>query len=402
MAITTVYYRHKTNRGWRYSALGVGRRPGAAKSGPFFIRVRDAANKYKWQKHETESAAKEAADRAPIARQASELGLTVDEVTNTANANRRPIQTAIKDYKHDRRFGRPRSIAAYENVFDQLLANLPAGVRFIDQLAAPRTLNAYVEFLRGQGYSNKTITIRMGFVFSLLKANGVQRSSKLIKLPKVQWTRTKAYNPDELTKLFEATTPEEYLRYLFFVRTGCREQEVQYATWKDLDLKGLRFTVSGEGKSDVAFLPKNHEERQVPLTTELGALLTEHKKHAVSDRWVFTNEDGKPEGHFLRKFKVIAKRAGLNCGHCKMTIRVGRYDNRHEAETTCESRPVCEEHYLHRLRKTAATNWLRSGFDLMKIKNWLGHKSLEVTQIYLDSEMHDPEEQKKLDRAGTF
>lgn len=47
-------------------------------------------------------------------------------------------------------------------------------------------------------------------------------------------------------------------------------------------------------------------------------------------------------------------------------------------------------------------NWLRSGFDLMKIKNWLGHKSLEVTQIYLDSEMHDPEEQKKLDRAGKF
>ena len=107
-------------------------------------------------------------------------------------------------------------------------------------------------------------------------------------------------------------------------------------------------------------------------------------------------------GHFLRKFKVIAKRAGLNCGQCKTTIREGRYDNRHEVATTCESRPVCEEHYLHRLRKTAATNWLRSGFDLMKIKNWLGHKSLEVTQIYLDSEMHDPEEQKKLDHAGKF
>ena len=77
----------------------------------------------------------------------------------------------------------------------------------------------------------------------------------------------------------------------------------------DLDLQGLRFTVSGEGKSDVAFLPKNHEERQVPLTTELGSLLADHKKHAVSDRWVFTNEDGKPEGHFLRKFKTIARRS---------------------------------------------------------------------------------------------
>ncbi len=182
---------------------------------------------------------------------------------------------------------------------------------------------------------------------------------------------------------------KEYLRYLFFVRTGCREQEVQYADWKDLDLKELHFMVSGKGKSDVAFLPKIHEERQVPLTAELGSLLADQKKHAVSDPWVFINEDGKPEGHFLRKFKAIAKRAGLNCGQCKVAIREGRYDNRYEVEVTCETRPVCEEHYLHRLRETAATNWLRSGFDLMKINNCLGHKSLEVTQIYLDSEMHE-------------
>jgi integrase/recombinase XerD len=403
MAIQTVYYRQKiAGTGWRYRPLTVGRRPEAARNGPYFIRVRNSAGKYQWVKHDTELSAAKAAKTAPVARQAQELGLTVDDLTDESNTNRISIKTAVKDYLQERRFGRPRSIAAYENAFDQLLANLPVGIRFIDQLATSRVLNSYVEFLRGQGYSNKTLSNRMGFVFSLLKANGVETPSKLIKLPKVQRTRTKAYGAEELSKLFAAMTPEEYLRYLFFLRTGCREQEVQYATWKDLDLKGLRFTVSGEGKSDVEFLPKNHEERQVPLTTELGALLYAYKKHAVSDRWVFTNEDGKPEGHFLRKFKAIAKRAGLNCGQCKVAIREGRYDNRHEVEVTCKTRPVCEEHYLHRLRKTAATNWLRSGFDLMKIKNWLGHKSLEVTQIYLDSEMHDPEEQTKLDRAGQF
>jgi integrase/recombinase XerD len=403
MAIQTVYYRQKIEgTGWRYRPLKVGRRPEAAKNGPYFIRVRDSAAKYQWVRHDTEQAAEKAARVAPVARKARELGLTVDELTNESSINRISIKTAVQDYLQDRRFGRPRSIAAYENAFRQLQENLSRGVKFIDQLATSRVLNSYVEFLREQDYSNKTITNRLGFVFSLLKANGVEKPSKLIKLPKVQQTRTKAYNSDELSKLFVKMTPEEYLRYLFFVRTGCREQEVQYATWKDLDLKGLHFTVSGDCKSDVAFLPKNHEERQVPLTTELGSLLTEHKKHAVSERWVFTNEDGKPEGHFLRRFKTIAKRAGLNCGHCKVVIREGRYDNRHAVAVTCETHAVCAEHYLHRLRKTAATNWLRSGFDLMKIKKWLGHKSLEVTQIYLDAEMHDPEEQKKLDRAGQF
>jgi integrase/recombinase XerD len=205
-----------------------------------------------------------------------ELGLTVDDLTNEANTNRISIKTAVENYLQDRRLGRRRSIAAYENAFDQLLANLPRSVRFVDQLATSRVLNSYVEFLREQDYSNKTITIRMGIVFSLLKANGVEKPSKLIKLPKVERTRTKAYNSDELSKLFAGMTPEEYLRYLFFVRTGCREQEIQYATRKDLDLKALRFMVSGDGKSDVAFLPKNHEERQVPLTTELGSLLADH------------------------------------------------------------------------------------------------------------------------------
>jgi hypothetical protein len=148
----------------------VGRRPEAAKNGRYFIRVRNSAGKYQWAKHDTEQAAAKAAKAAPVARQAQELGLTVDDLTNEANTNRISIKTAVENYLRDRRFGRPRSIAAYENAFDQLLANLPTGVRFIDQLAISRLLNSYVEFLRGQDYSNKTLTIRMGFVFSVWRS----------------------------------------------------------------------------------------------------------------------------------------------------------------------------------------------------------------------------------------
>jgi hypothetical protein len=159
---------------------------------------------------------------------------------------------------------------------------------------------------------------------------------------------------------------------------------VQYATWRDINLKNLRYTVTGEGKSDVAFVPKNHEERSVPLTTESGALVAEHKKRAISERWVFTNADGKPESHFLRKFKSIAKRAGLNCGQCKAMIRGGCYDNRHEVEVTCRTRPICDENYLHRLRETAAANWLPSGFDLIKSRtdwgtnHWRSHRFIST------------------------
>ncbi|MGA7794161.1 MAG: hypothetical protein WCA19_14070, partial [Candidatus Acidiferrales bacterium] len=159
MAIQTVYYRQKIEgTGWRYRPLTVGRRPEAARNGPYFIRVRNGSGKYQWVKHDTEQAASKAAKAAPVARQAHELGLTVDDLTNEANIHRISIKTAVENYLQDRRFGRPRSIAAYENAFDQLLENLPRGVRFIDQLATSRALNSYVEFLREQEYSNKTIT----------------------------------------------------------------------------------------------------------------------------------------------------------------------------------------------------------------------------------------------------
>ena len=56
--------------------------------------------------------------------------------------------------------------------------------------------------------------------------------------------------------------------------------------------------------------PKNHEMRVTPLTTEVCEMLRTAKKTRVKGRWIFQAEGGKPEGHFLRKFKGVAKSAG--------------------------------------------------------------------------------------------
>src|SRR5690348_18094914 len=109
MAIT-VYFRHKTNHGWRYEALGIGRRPDAAKNGPFYIRVREKG-KYKWQKHLSELDAKKAAESAPVERKAEALGLLPDDLTNETNSNRTPIRVTVEHYLEERQFGRPRSKA---------------------------------------------------------------------------------------------------------------------------------------------------------------------------------------------------------------------------------------------------------------------------------------------------
>jgi integrase/recombinase XerD len=246
----------------------------------------------------------------------------------------------------------------------------------------------------------------MGVVFSLLKDNkketGVEYPSQLVSMPEPVQSRPKAYSPEDILKLFEVMNDEERVRYLFFLHTGCREQEVMYGTWDDVDFKQLKFHVTGDDKQDVNFVPKNHEERWIPLTTELYELLKSRKAKSKG-RWIFTNKDGEPEGHFLRKFKAIAKKAGLNCGNCTTTIMDEKYHLRKPSEVSCKTRPVCEKHYLHRLRKTCATRWLRSGINLMDIRSWLGHQSLAVTQIYLaDSEDIDVSMQAKLDKAGSY
>ncbi len=129
--------------------------------------------------------------------------------------------------------------------------------------------------------------------------------------------------------------------------------------------------------------PKSHESRTMRLPSSLIELLKERRKNPPHERWIFVNEEGRPDNHFLRKLKRIALRAGLNCGQCRTTITKGEYDRKRKVEVTCKTDAVCKHIYLHRLRKTCATRWQEHGVPIRTIQVWLGHKNLETTMIYL-------------------
>jgi integrase/recombinase XerD len=189
------------------------------------------------------------------------------------------------------------------------------------------------------------------------------------------------YEPAELKKLFAVMNEEEKIRYQFFLGTACRMQEVMYASWQDIDFTRGLYHI--RAKPEAGFTPKKHESRLVKMPSDLVAALKARKKHAPHARWIFVNGDGRPEGHFLEKFKRIALHAKVNCGHCEGTFWVERYPAARKIEVTCATHPVCQHHYLHRLRKTCASNWEASGVPVRTIQYMLGHKSLETTQKYL-------------------
>jgi integrase len=85
---------------------------------------------------------------------------------------------------------------------------------------------------------------------------------------------------------------------------------------------------------------------------------------------LFPNTEGGVEGHFLRKGKIIAKRAGL------------------------------KGFELHRWRKTFATLLHESRVSVRKIQSYLGHTKLDVTLIYLGvSDAADEASQEQINNS---
>lgn len=380
-----IYVREKRENGWRYRNITKKGTRNSHETGPFYINIL-VSDKPKWHDLEAQDVetAKKLADKHDAAQDATASGLTVIESKDGTTT----IESATEQFLRLHRNDRPKTVQQYTTALESLKI-LPKNFT-VKQLATSNALDKVVQGLESESYSKKTIHTRMGIVFSLLKKfkkeTGVEYASELVSIPKPVSSRPKAYSNEDIDTMWANMDGEEDLRYLFFLTTGCREQEVMHATWDDIDCDNQTYHVTGDGKQDVNFVPKNHEERNAPLSTELCELLEKRRKATgANDRWVFQNADGNPDGHFLRKFKLVAKKAGLNCGRCKTKMNTGRYEKT-ATDITCKTHPVCDRHYLHRLRKTAATRWLRAGFDLETIRVWLGHKSLAVTQLYLSDE----------------
>jgi integrase len=380
--------------GWRFLAvpdtagrppewLKIAKQSAASKDGrKFQFRLPDG----NWSEpiYKSIEAAQEAASIAPIQRAAAERGLTVAENSNPSNAKRIPIRTAVESFLDDKSVKTPKTVAKYSYVLNEFVSQLPREVKFIDQIDKD-ILKSFDRFLSSKGAAPKTINDKVLIVCFLLKFCGVENSSKMHTARTVQEEEVLTYSAQELKALFATMDAEDKIRYSFFLASACREQEVATAQWRDTAKDKGQFIVrskqwTGTNGLPKSFTPKSHQSRNVPLPKDLLKMLADREKTSKSV-WIFPNVEDQPEGHFLRKFKRIAFAAGLNCGQCDTTKTSDQHGT---GATTCASnRDGCEAHYLHRLRKTRATQWLEAGVPVRSIQKWLGHKSLETTMLYL-------------------
>jgi len=378
--MAAIYRRERVEgAGWRYVRVNLGRGRRPAEMPPYYVRFTIAGKRQWSEPFVTLKAAQEAAESLPDVIEAQAKNLTLDELAQARNANRTPIKTAVETYLEQKKSKAPRTLTAYRLVLNQFVNSL-GKVRFMDEIT-PDVLRGFKRAMEVEGFAGKTIDTRLNIVYFLLKKNGVTVRLPKDEMPTVEEEPAVPYSDEELKKLFAAMDAEEKVRYKFFLGTACRDREVTFAAWNDINFEKKTFTV--RSKTDVGFTVKNHESRTVRIPSSLVELLKTRRKNAPHDRWIFVNEDGRPDNHFLRKLKRIALRAGLNCGQCKTTVTKGKYETKHEVEVTCETDPVCEHIFLHRFRKTCATRWQEHRVPIRTIQAWLGHKNLETTMIYL-------------------
>jgi integrase/recombinase XerD len=257
-------------------------------------------------------------------------------------------------------------------------------------------LEQFMEVISLRYNSDWTVHNYMINVLAFMRAAGRPGLMKNSEIPDPQTdpTKVKAYQENQVRRLFAAANDRELVWMNFLLYSACREQEAARLTWDRILWEDYALSIPNNRN----FRTKSRRARLVPLEDMLVEMLKVFKGDKPDNALIFPAESGGIEGHFLRKVQEIAYRAGLTCGKCVPHDDEG--NEVHDGRTCGNGKIGCREYGCHRFRKTCATNWHRKGVPLGDIQAYLGHSSLEITRDYLQvSSLNDPAVRERINAS---
>ncbi len=310
------------------------------------------------------------ARRKAIELQANRAG--IETIQTNENGHGPTVAEAVSAYLEDIKPPQrePKTYMAYKHALE-LFANTCAK-RYVSDVKREDVL-AFIRKVYELGCGPRTADNRAVIVSQLLKANGIVRLLHNRDWPEYVEPVRRIYEPEEIQAILKACNEGERLLYLCYLLSGLRDKEIRHLTWRDIDFRTHVMRVTK--KPLYGFKPKNKEEREVPVPESLIVALRKYKAKQKShpDGLVFPNESGRPDKRHEFKLKRIAFHAGLNCGQC-----VSKHGNK------CSEGPHCSNFFLHKFRHTFATRNLQDHVcDIKTLQNWMGHKDLASTMVYL-------------------
>lgn len=165
-------------------------------------------------------------------------------------------------------------------------------------------------------------------------------------------------SPDRST----AQGRRDYALLLFLYNTGARADEAAQVTIADLELAN----VPGRDLSSVQIRGKGNKLRRCPLWP-----------HTVSAITALIGDRAPHEHAFLNRCGQPITRFGIH-------TMVERYVQRVSAKMPALANKRVSPHSL---RHTTATHLLRAGVDINTIRAWLGHVSINTTNIYAEIDL---------------
>lgn len=273
----------------------------------------------------------------------------------------------------------PHTIAAYRDTFRLLLCfaqqriGTPPSKLVIEDLDAP-LITAFLDHLEQDRHNSpRTRNARLAAIHSMFRFAALRHPEHAAVIARVLAIPTKRFDraiisyltADEIDALLAAPDRSRWIGrrdhalITLAIQTGLRVTELTNLRCHDVHLgTGPHVQTTGKGR----------KQRATPLTTQTVAVLRgwlkEHK--GPPDPPLFPTSRGRP----------LTRDA--------IALLVTKH-----ATTASHNCPTLENKALspHTLRHTAAMNLLHAGVDSTVIALWLGHESVETTQVYLHADM---------------
>ncbi|MGC8635368.1 MAG: site-specific integrase [Candidatus Limnocylindrales bacterium] len=273
----------------------------------------------------------------------------------------------------------PRTVAAYRDTLRLLLAfaqqttgKAPSRLDVADLDAA--LIGSFLTYLEHDRHNSvRTRNTRLAAIRSLFRFAALRHPEhaelirRVLAIPTKRYERTVVdfLSRDEVDALLAApdrTTwigRRDHALVLVAVQTGLRASELTGVTCGDLHLgTGAHLRSHGKGR----------KERATPLTAQTVEVLRVWMRERAGDPTdpLFPTCRGAPLSVDAVQW-LLAKYAPTAARHCPSL--------------------VAKRISPHVLRHTAAMNLLQSGVDTSVIALWLGHESIQTTQIYLHADL---------------
>ena len=228
-------------------------------------------------------------------------------------------------------------------------------------------LRDYLNHIRqAYNYASSSIANKINILhhfFKFLHNSGYISTNPaiLIRPPRKRNKIPKVFNEIELEKFLKApdhNTDTRFKKYVLrdkliftmFAYTGLRRSELTNLNWDDINL-GSKYLIVRKSK--------NKNQRIIPLHNRIIELLDSYlsERLPLKNNALFIGRTGERIHHNSLKnlFDRYIKIAGLSG----------------------------KGYTIHTIRHTLATRLLNKNVSLVNIKNLMGHRSLESTQIYL-------------------